>query len=118
MISPSADSLFSRAILQSAPINYGDHTKERGNALGKLFTDLSNCTDASCLLDAPVEDLLYTEASAANMATNAQADDFIAGVAVGEPFRPFVDGTFLRGNLQNNDWQMVSHTLFESGPGS
>lgn len=105
--SPSADWLFSRAILQSAPFNYGDQSVATGNALGALISNSTSCTTLDCLQKASVTDLLDNEQSVASMATSPSADQYIPGVASGEPFKPIVDGEVVKQNLFYDSTHLV-----------
>lgn len=86
---PAADSLFQRAILQSAPLDFGDHTPQTSEAVGQFFLATSQCTGKglACLQNASVSSIL--DASSQTFVTVPQQ---IPGVAAVEPFRPVVDG--------------------------
>lgn len=97
---PVANTLFNRAILHSAPLNYGDHSVTTAESVGAVFLDslASNCTSAtstsrrSCLQTAKVEDILDAQDRTMSMAPST-----ILGVSAAEPIRPVVDGQLVQG---------------------
>jgi hypothetical protein len=87
LTTPSADWLFNRAILQSAPLNYGDQLPKTGEALGASFLSTIQCTDLTCLQSKKVDELLKAQTT-----TFQSAPTTIPGVSPSEPFRPIIDG--------------------------
>jgi carboxylesterase type B len=108
LATPSADTLFSKAILQSAPLDYGDQSEVTGNALGALYLEHINCNTMACLQTTSVDTILPAQAATVGGATSVGSDDFIPGVSQAEPFRPIVDGVLVRGNLLKWDTPLVS----------
>ncbi|ORY88073.1 Carboxylesterase [Leucosporidium creatinivorum] len=89
LVTPSATSLFARAILQSAPLDSHDQTIAVGNSVGVLAASYLDCTTLACLKSASVDSLLNSQAG---VVYSAQANQ-IAGIRVPEsPIRPVVDG--------------------------
>lgn len=90
---PSADSLFQRAIIQSAPAAYADHSLTTANAVGSAFLSGTGCSDLACLRAKSVDEILAAQADLFFTAPNS-----IPGVSASTPFRPVVDGGFVRSN--------------------
>ncbi|CAG8632818.1 14576_t:CDS:2, partial [Acaulospora colombiana] len=88
---PSASSLFSRAILQSDPMDYGFLSVTTFNTLQSAYYSTVNCgncltTPVATLLDAQVP--FISDAPSIDPATGA-----------GEPLRPVLDGTLITYSL-------------------
>jgi carboxylesterase type B len=89
LVTPSATSLFARAILQSAPLDSHDHTIAVGNKIGALAASNLDCTTAACLISASVTTILDAQA----VTLYAVQGDTDYSVRVTEsPLRPVVDG--------------------------
>lgn len=115
---PTADSLFARAILQSAPLNYGDHTPSTSTAVGQLFLDSlsSPCNDLACLQSTNVQAILDAQDGTFKLAPSAVGPQ----VSASEPIRPVVDGTLVtqpfvslvnNGGLNNKNRALIFTTL-------
>ena len=100
-----ASNLFQRAILHSAPLNYGDQPIPTAEAVGDLFMSyLSNSSDSptsscakltgpaglACLQKAKIGDLLSAQDD-----TFKNAPYAITGVSAAEPIRPVLDGSLV-----------------------
>lgn len=118
---PQADNLFRRAILQSSPLNYGDHAPAIAEAVGSIFLQQFNCTTLACLQALPLPNLLTAQSTVFQ-----QAPSLIPGVAPSEPIRPVVDGSLVTqsffdainaGSITNKAREVVFTTVLnEAGP--
>lgn len=93
---PSADALFNRAILHSAPLNYGDHSINTAEQVGAMLLGALNekCTTLACLQAVSVQSLL-----AAQDFTMQAAPQSIPGVAAAAPLRPVIDGVLVKSSF-------------------
>ncbi|ORY88106.1 Carboxylesterase [Leucosporidium creatinivorum] len=89
LVTPSATSLFARAILQSAPLDFSDQTVTIGNRIGHLAASDLNCTKIACLRGASVDSLLDSQAS---IIAQGQQGGLAGLPAMGSFIRPVVDG--------------------------
>lgn len=118
---PRADTLFHRAILHSAPLNYGDHTPAISNAVGQSFLGGLGCSTLQCLQSKSVSDILDSQDY-----TFLSAPSTIPGVGASEPIRPVIDGNVIKqaffqytnnANLGNKNRQVIFTTVAnEAGP--
>lgn len=118
---PRADNLFQRAILHSAPLNYGDHSVATSQAVGQAFLSALHCTTLSCLQSANVTAVLDAQD---NVFTSAP--ESIPGVSASEPIRPVIDGSIVTQaffefvntpSLGNKNRQIIFTTVKEeAGP--
>lgn len=118
---PSADSLFQRAILHSAPLNYADDSPKTSQAVGQAFLNSLGCVDSACLQNAKVSDIL-----AAQDTTFMQTPQYIEDVSASEPIRPYIDGQLVQQplvklangkGLSNKNRQIIFTTVKdEAGP--
>lgn len=118
---PRADSLFQRAILHSAPLNYGDHTTATSNDVGQTFLGNLKCTTLACLQSATVPSILSAQDN-----TFFTVPATVPGVSASEPIRPVIDGSIVtqaffqytnNANLGNRNRQVIFTTVKdEAGP--
>lgn len=88
---PSADELFSRAILHSAPLDYPDQTPSVANTLGSASLVALGCTDVACLQKLSVKEIL-----AAQERIFANATSISPAINQFQPFSPVVDGELVK----------------------
>ncbi|KNZ64656.1 hypothetical protein VP01_1006g4 [Puccinia sorghi] len=86
LVTSSASNLFQRAILHSAPLNYGDHTAKTAEAIGAIAIPLLNCRDDCYRSYLDVDTILEVQNALMDQLPNRLPE-----VAASEPFRPFVD---------------------------
>ncbi|KAM0751389.1 alpha/beta-hydrolase [Meredithblackwellia eburnea MCA 4105] len=91
---PSATSLFHRAIMQSPPLGYGDHSIATANSLGSLVAKDLGCTTFQCMQNATVESILNVQDKLFDASSPTYAGN-VVGVDMAEPLRPVVDGTLV-----------------------
>lgn len=89
LVTPSATSLFARAILQSAPLDFSDQTITIGNRVGALAASNLDCTRAACLRSASVDAILDSQAS---IIARGQQGGLKGLPGMGSFIRPVVDG--------------------------
>ncbi|KAM0748262.1 alpha/beta-hydrolase [Meredithblackwellia eburnea MCA 4105] len=94
LTTPSATSLFHRAIMQSPPLGYGDHSIATANSLGALIANDLSCTTLQCMQSATVSQILSAQNDLFDSSSAYYAGN-VAGVAIAEPLRPVVDGTLV-----------------------
>lgn len=92
LATPSADNLFSKAIIESDPINYGFLQPSTFTALQSAF--YGNLTSCGTCLTTPVSTLLTAQSTLIN---NAPGIDPAAGMS--QPIRPVLDGTLIKYSL-------------------
>ncbi|PLW14624.1 hypothetical protein PCANC_02557 [Puccinia coronata f. sp. avenae] len=90
LMARSASDLFQRAILHSAPLNYGDHSVKTADAIGSIATSLFNCQDDCYRSSLDVDTILEVQNTLMDQLPNR-----IPEVAASEPFRPFVDNALI-----------------------
>lgn len=119
LVTPSADSLFARAILQSAPLDFGDHTPATSDAVGSFALTQLGCSNVACLQGLSVPAVLN-----AQTVTYTNSSQISPAVAQSEPFRPWVDGVLVRqdfikainganGGLTNKYRQIIFTTVLD-----
>ncbi|KAF7331245.1 Carboxylic ester hydrolase [Mycena kentingensis (nom. inval.)] len=98
LATPSADSLFKNAILQSDPMDYGFLSTTTQALLQDTFNDLLGCTptDNACLSALSTADIL-----SAYDTLKSQAMSLDPSTGLGEPIRPVMDGTLLTSSLDS-----------------
>ncbi|KAM0787370.1 hypothetical protein ACM66B_003456 [Microbotryomycetes sp. NB124-2] len=95
---PSATGLFSRAILQSAPLDWLDQTQEIASTVGDMFASYLECSTAECLTQAPVDAILGAQAAVMGVG----ASGGVPGVQMLQSvFRPVVDGSLVTHNVRD-----------------
>lgn len=82
---PSATSLFHKAILHSDPANFGTQTASTSDAVSRYAMGQTSCSDVACLRAMSAGDVLD-----ASMQTVQAAQSIDDAVAVSEVWRPFV----------------------------
>lgn len=92
LATPSADTLFQRAIIQSAPLDFGDQSTSTAQAIGSQFLQALNCTTVACAQSAPVSSVLSAQST-----VFAQAPTTNPAIAASLPLRPYVDGSLVKG---------------------
>ncbi|OAV98601.1 hypothetical protein PTTG_01772, partial [Puccinia triticina 1-1 BBBD Race 1] len=90
LVTRSASDLFQRAILQSAPLNYGDHSAKTADAIGAIAIPLFNCQDDCYRSYLDVDTILEVQDALMDQLPNRLPE-----VAAAEPFRPFVDNALI-----------------------
>ncbi|KPV75178.1 uncharacterized protein RHOBADRAFT_43665 [Rhodotorula graminis WP1] len=94
LVTDAADSLFSRAILQSAPLDYPDQSYATAAELSKYIYKSLNCPDRRvwpCIRQQSVEKMMAVQSDVQQLASVGQwasRSDF----AFAEPFRIIIDG--------------------------
>ncbi|KAF7350654.1 Carboxylic ester hydrolase [Mycena sanguinolenta] len=115
LATPSASSLFSKAILQSDPMDYGFLSVETQALLQSTFNDLVSCSaeDTACQMALSLDDILNAQVTLENEANNLDAS-----TGLGEPLRPTRDGQLplLLTNVKNEGGFTVFQLLFPDGP--
>ncbi|KNE95488.1 hypothetical protein PSTG_11200 [Puccinia striiformis f. sp. tritici PST-78] len=91
LVTNSASDLFQRAILHSAPLNYGDHSIKTADAIGAIAIPLFNCQDNCYRSYLDVDTILEVQNTLLD-----QLPDRIPEVAESEPFRPYVDNYLIK----------------------
>lgn len=96
LVTPSAVSLFSRAILHSAPLNYADQSPSIANAIGTSILGPGglNCTNLGCLQRQPVQNILDAQLSLFDPSTSIYAG-YVQGASTVTPIRTVVDGSLV-----------------------
>jgi carboxylesterase type B len=97
LVTPSATSLFTRAILQSAPLDFSDQAVNLANTVGKLAKSTMRCHSLLCFTRASLATILSPQAT-----INAQGQSgAIPGIRIVEPaLRPVVDGKLVTRNFK------------------
>ncbi|KAA1104726.1 hypothetical protein PGT21_030578 [Puccinia graminis f. sp. tritici] len=90
LVTRSASDLFQRAILHSAPLNYGDHSVKTADAIGAIAIPLFNCQDDCYRSYLDVDTILEVQNALMDQLPNRLPE-----VAASEPFRPFVDNALI-----------------------
>ncbi|KAK4055960.1 hypothetical protein OIO90_002953 [Microbotryomycetes sp. JL221] len=105
LVTPSASSLFARAILQSAPLDFVDQTPETANSISEVFTSQLQCINRDCLVNAPIQAII-----GAQMATlGIGASGGFSGISMLDSFfRPVVDSSFISNDFRAQVEQDVS----------
>ncbi|GAA98688.1 uncharacterized protein L969DRAFT_91390 [Mixia osmundae IAM 14324] len=87
---PTADALFSQAILQSPPAAYGDQSAATGAKLAGYIDQVSGCSTVACYR-------AMSPTHIVNATTNVyeQASQHIANISPAEPIRPIIDGSLV-----------------------
>ncbi|KXN92182.1 Crystal protein [Leucoagaricus sp. SymC.cos] len=95
---PSASSLFSYAIIQSDPMNFGFLKPSVQQSLQSMFNGLIDCTttDTTCQDSLSLDDILNNE-----MVLFGTAWQSIPVVGQSEPMRPVLDGSFITTSLDS-----------------
>ena len=98
LVTPSATSLFARAILQSAPLDFVDQTVETANFIGSIAASQMQCDWSDCVTKAPLEVIIG--AQSAVFGVNAAGG--IPGMSMLDSvFRPNVDGKLVTRNFRD-----------------
>lgn len=116
---PSADALFARAILQSAPLDYGDQSGSTSDAVGAFAISALKCSTLSCLQAMSVSDILNAQGI-----VYANATSISPAVSASEPIKPWVDGVYVKqdfikainganGGLTNKNRQIIFTTVLD-----
>jgi carboxylesterase type B len=108
LTTPSASSLFARAIMQSDPTDYGVSSPAVADWLGDQTLSKLNCTDVACLRAASVGDIVSVQNDLYNSAASENP-----AVAMGEPWRP-VYGTYVTGELEYTESTQGKSVLLTS----
>ncbi|GAA5849726.1 hypothetical protein JCM8547_000544 [Rhodosporidiobolus lusitaniae] len=101
LVTPSATSLYARAILQSAPLDTADQSPAVGRRVSNKFRSLVSCGTLACLQNLDLDVIL----NAQNTIINSQAaDQTYLGydVAFNEPIRTIIDGSLIP-----RDWRQA-----------
>jgi carboxylesterase type B len=123
LVTPSATSLFARAIIQSAPLDTVDQTPAIANAVGKrLVNDMLRCRNILCLQKLDVSEILAGQNLLVqdNLANFAQYQ-----TAMSEPLHVVVDGTLVTrqfrdvvssgGQLEGSSKELIFTTVEDEG---
>ena len=102
--------------------SYGDLQPAQAKALGSLVYSNLGCTTLACLRSASIGDILDAETNAYLAATSdPTASTFVPGVSAAEPYRPTIDGTYVKGqfldliNGKNGGLVSSTITIYDSG---
>ncbi|GAA5885728.1 hypothetical protein JCM6882_007546 [Rhodosporidiobolus microsporus] len=126
LVTPSATSLFTRAILQSAPLNTVDQSSTTANAVSTLFLsqDYLGCDTSSCLQNKSIEDLLTAQSWVMQDALGLQGQ-LDSDFAFSEPLRAVVDGSLVTrgfrqtvasgGQLEGPSKELIFTTVKDEG---
>lgn len=90
LVTKSASGLFQRAILQSAPLNYADHSIRTAEAIGSIAVPLFNCQDDCFRTSLDLDTILEVQNSLVGQIPNQLPE-----VAPSTPFRPVVDNVLI-----------------------
>ncbi|KAF7305580.1 Carboxylic ester hydrolase [Mycena chlorophos] len=98
LATPSAQSLFKSAILQSDPMDYGFLSTATQTILQDNFNSQLPCaaTNTSCLSSLSVNTILSAYSN-----TNSAATSLAPSTGLGEPIRPVLDGTLVTSRLDS-----------------
>jgi len=90
MVSPSSTGLYSRAIMESNPIQLGLNTKQEMNEISQRFAALVNCdvNDVACLQALDVTTILNAQKEAIKISPAHPLNAFM-------PWQPYVDGQYI-----------------------
>ncbi|SPO30473.1 related to para-nitrobenzyl esterase [Ustilago trichophora] len=94
--SPTATSLFHRAILHSDPSNFGTQTKKTSGEISDYALSQTGCSDLACLRGMDVGDVL--RASSATVAAGQGIDGSVAAAEVWRPFVGEITGSAFEGD--------------------
>ncbi|XP_078488112.1 para-nitrobenzyl esterase-like isoform X1 [Ciona intestinalis] len=89
LVSPTSESLFHRAIIQSSPAFYQCYTNTEANELTRFLLQTINCTgtqEIQCLLEKDADDILAAYPAVVNFIGQRKY-----GVGAVETFRPYID---------------------------
>jgi carboxylesterase type B len=89
---PTAQSLFSQAIIHSSPMDVSDDTPSTGDVVGQATLSSLGCSDLNCLRGMSVTDILSSQASLYNDDGNWETPSIFSS----EPWLPIVDGSFVK----------------------
>ncbi|KAF8145591.1 alpha/beta-hydrolase [Mycena galopus ATCC 62051] len=92
LATPSADSLFHNAILQSDPMDYGFLSVETQALLQSTFNTLVSCAadDTACQMALTLDEILDAQVTLEN-----EANSLDPSTGLGEPLRPVRDGELI-----------------------
>ncbi|GAA5894880.1 hypothetical protein JCM5296_007606 [Sporobolomyces johnsonii] len=91
---PSASSLFKRAIMQSPPLDYADQTVTIANNFAQYVnSEIFKCRNWNCFRQLSLDTILSAELAVVYNASLGQYAGY--GVAAAEPFQTVVDGTLV-----------------------
>lgn len=92
LVTPTAASLFTRAIMESAPLDFTDHAVVLSNAIGQTAAAALGCSTAECFRTASIDDLLTAQDNTVQLGHGNGIRGLRAAVSV---LRPVVDGTLV-----------------------
>nr|XP_018668662.1 cholinesterase 1-like [Ciona intestinalis] len=106
LVSPTSESLFHRAIIQSSPAYYQFYTNTEANELTRFLLQTINCTgtqEIQCLLEKDASIILSAYPAVSNFVI--QRETSLGGI---EPFRPYVDKVLIQDQplklIQSGNW--------------
>ncbi|SCZ93319.1 BZ3500_MvSof-1268-A1-R1_Chr6-2g08606 [Microbotryum saponariae] len=93
LVTPSVFSMYARAILHSAPLDFSDFSPALADTIGAMTVSRLNCSSMTCLRNATIEHILSVQADMNNEGQKGALD----GVREVEPvYRTIVDGTLVQ----------------------
>ncbi|KDE03007.1 hypothetical protein MVLG_06475 [Microbotryum lychnidis-dioicae p1A1 Lamole] len=93
LVTPSVFSMYARAILHSAPLDFSDFSPALADTIGAMTVSRLNCSSMTCLRDATIEHILSVQADMNDEGQKGALD----GVREVEPaYRTIVDGTLVQ----------------------
>ncbi|KAM0787392.1 hypothetical protein ACM66B_003477 [Microbotryomycetes sp. NB124-2] len=96
LVTPSAEPLFARVILHSAPLDYADQSRETGNGVGNMVATDLECSTSTCLRSRPVSRIIAAQNKLVALGQSGQ----LPGFRIAESyFRPVVDGQIVTQNF-------------------
>ncbi|BGP15763.1 hypothetical protein JCM10213v2_003752 [Rhodosporidiobolus nylandii] len=94
LVTPSATSLFARAIMHSAPLDSVDQSPAVANEVGAEVLNSLGCKDVACLRDLSLDKIIATDGSIASSGLSL-AGALGPEVAFAEPLHTVVDGSLV-----------------------
>ncbi|GAA6017138.1 hypothetical protein JCM11491_003273 [Sporobolomyces phaffii] len=119
LATPSADSLFNRAVIHSAPLDYAPQAPALANAVGSAFLfDYAECSKykTACLWRLKPPSAFFQAQQA--LALDAQQKKFGDSVPFAEPFNIVADGELVAGDGQqvvNSNKEIIFTTTKDEG---